>query len=81
MVWTSMGMSLPYLSDSWIYKPTMETIYWKANEHAVVVVGIEGSNVVIADPMGGKIKRYSISLFEQRYNYFGKKALYYYESI
>lgn len=81
MVWTSMGMSLPYLSDSWVYKPTMETIYWKANEHAVVVVGIEGNNVVIADPMGGRLKRYSISLFEQRYNYFGKKALYYNESI
>lgn len=81
MVWTSMGMSLPYLSDSWVYKPTMETIYWKANEHAVVVVGIEGNNVVIADPMGGRLKRYSINLFEQRYNYFGKKALYYNESI
>lgn len=81
MVWTSMGMSLPYLSDSWIYKPTMETIRWKANEHAVVMVGVEGENVVIADPMGGRFKRYSISLFEQRYNYFGRKALYYYENI
>lgn len=81
MVWTSMGLSLPYISNSWIYKPTMETIYWKANEHAVVVVGVEGNNVVIADPIGGKLKRYSITLFNDRYNYYGKKALYYYENI
>ena len=77
MVWVSMGLSVPYISTSWIYKPTMEIIYWKANEHAVVIIGIEGENVVIADPIGGKIKRYSKSLFEERYNYYGKKALYY----
>lgn len=32
MVWTSMGLSLPYISDSWIYKPTGEKINWKAGE-------------------------------------------------
>lgn len=77
MAWTSIGLSLPYISTSWVYKPTMETIYWKSNEHAVVIVGIEGSNVVVADPIGGKIKKYSKSLFEERYNYYGKRALYY----
>jgi len=77
MVWTSMGLSLPYISTSWIYKPTMEVIKWKANEHAVVMIDATDSSVVIADPMGGKLKTYSRSLFEQRYNYFGKKALYY----
>lgn len=77
MVWTSMGLSLPYISKSWIYKPTGETIKWKANEHAVVMVGASDSSVVIADSIGGKLKTYSRSLFEQRYNYYGKKALYY----
>ena len=77
MVWTSMGLSLPYISQSWIYKPTMETIYWKAGEHAVVMVGADNSSVVVADPIGGTLKTYSRSLFEERYNYFGKKALYY----
>lgn len=76
MVWTSMGLSLPYISKSWIYKPTMEIISWKANEHAVVMIDATSSTVVIADPIGGKIKSYSRSLFEQRYNYYGKKALY-----
>ena len=72
IVWTSIGMSLPYISTSWVYKPTMETIYWKSNEHAVVIIGTEGENVVIADPIGGKIKRYQKSLFEDRYNFYGK---------
>lgn len=78
MVWTSMGLSVPYISDSWIYKPTMETIYWKAGEHAVVIVSYSGGDtLIVADPIGGKLKSYSVSLFEQRYNYFGRKALFY----
>ena len=77
MVWTSMGLIIPYISDTWIYEPTMETISWKANEHAVVMIDASDNNVVVADPIGGKLKIYSRSLFEQRYNYFGKKALYY----
>ena len=77
MVWTSMGLSVPYISESWTYKPTMETIYWKAGEHAVVIVSYYRDTVIVADPIGGKLKSYSASLFEQRYNYFGRKALYY----
>lgn len=79
MAWTSMGLSLPYISKSWIYKPTGEVISWKANEHAVVIVGVNNSSIVVADPIGGKLKTYSKCLFEQRYNYYGKKALYYNE--
>ena len=77
MVWTSMGLSVPYISQSWVYKPTMETIYWKAGEHAVVIVSYNENTLIVADPIGGKLKNYSVSLFEQRYNYFGRKALYY----
>lgn len=77
MVWTSMGLSVPYISTSWIYKPTGETISWKAGEHAVVLLSYHGDTVIIAAPIGGKLKNYSKSVFEQRYNYFGRKALFY----
>lgn len=77
VVWTSMGLSLPYISSSWIYKPTEEKINWKAGEHAVVIIGYNDSQVIISDPIGGTIKYQSRSLFENRYNYFGEKALYY----
>ena len=77
VVWTSMGLSVPYISSSWIYKPTGEKISWKANEHAVVLIGYNDNYVIISDPMGGQIKYQSRSVFEQRYNYFGRKVVYY----
>lgn len=77
LVWTSMGLSVPYISDGWIYKPTMETIYWKAGEHVVVLVSCHNDTLIVADPIGGRLKNYSVSLFEARYNYFGRKALFY----
>ena len=80
MVWTSMGLSLPYISSSWIYKPTGEKIDWKAGEHAVIIIGYNNNQVIISDPMGGRIKYQSRSLFESRYNYFGKKAVYYWKN-
>ena len=77
MVWASMNMAAPYISKTWIYKPTGETIGWKANEHAMVIVDVKDNNVIVADPIGGSLKSFSISLFEQRYNYYGKKVIYY----
>lgn len=77
MVWTSMYLAVPYISQSWIYEPTGETIYWKANEHAVVIIGYTEDKVIISDPIDGKAKYQSKSIFKERYNYYGKKALYY----
>ena len=77
IVWTSMSLAAPYISKSWIYEETGETIYWKANEHAVVLIGTTPDKVIISDPIGGKIKYQSLSIFKERYNYYGKKALYY----
>lgn len=77
LAWTSMGLSTPHISTSWIYEPTGETIYWKSGEHAVVIIGYTTDKIIISDPIGGKIKYQSLSLFRERYNYFGKKALYY----
>lgn len=77
LAWTSIGLSTPYISTSWIYEPTGETIYWKSGEHAVVIIGYTTDKIIISDPIGGKIKYQSLSLFRERYNYFGKKALYY----
>lgn len=77
LVWTSMYLAAPYISTLWIYEPTGETVYWKANEHAVVIIGYTPDKVIIADPIGGTMKYQSLSIFKERYNYYGKKALYY----
>lgn len=77
VVWTSMNLAVPYVSRSWIYKPTGETISWKAQEHAVVLVGYNDDNVIISDPLSGTYRYQSRSVFESRYNYYGKMAVYY----
>lgn len=77
VVWTSNSLSVPYISKTWIYKPTMEKISWKAHEHAVVLIGYNENEVIISDPIDGKIKYQNRSTFESRYNYFGKKVIYY----
>lgn len=77
VAWTSISLAIPYISKSWIYKPTMEKIDWKANEHAVVLIGYNDNSVIISDPASGTIKYQSRSIFESRYNYFGKRVVYY----
>ena len=77
VVWTSNSLAVPYISRTWIYKPTMETISWKSHEHAVVLIGYNNNEVIISDPIDGRIKYQNRSIFESRYNYFGKKAVYY----
>lgn len=77
IVWNSMYLAIPYISTSWVYEITDEKIEWKANEHTVVIIGYTKDKVIIADPLGGQLKYQSLSIFRERYNYFGKKALYY----
>lgn len=77
VVWVSMNMAVPYISTSWIYKPTGEKISWMANEHALVVVGYNQNQVVVSDSLTGSIRYYNKSVFESRYNTYGKRAVYY----
>ena len=77
IVWTSMNLTMPYISNSWVYKPTGEKINWKAQEHAVVIVGYNDNSVIISDPLRGQIRYQTRSTFESRYNYYGRLAVYY----
>ena len=77
LVWVSIDMLEPYVSATWKDKETDELIKWSANEHAVVIVGFDENNVMVADPLQGSVVSYSKQLFADRYTYFGMKALYY----
>ena len=68
IVWVSMNMAVPYISTSWIYKPTGEKISWMANEHALVVVGYNKNQVIVSDSLTGSIRYYNKGVFESRYN-------------
>ena len=77
LVWTSTNLSKPYISKSWTYKDTGETIKWISGEHAVVVIGYNDSQIIVSDPYTGTIRYFDKELFKSRYNYLGKRALYY----
>lgn len=77
VVWSSMGLSVPYYSNSWIYKPTNEKINWLANLHAIVVIGYNTNQVITTDSLTGTVRYFDKATFESRYNAFGKRALYY----
>ena len=77
VVWTSLNLKLPYISKTWIYKPTNEKISWSSGEHVVLLVGYNDNNVIVSDPSTGTIMYYDRSTFENRYNYYGKRAIYY----
>lgn len=76
MVWISYNLTVPYISASWIYEPTMEKIEWKSGEHVVVIIGYNSKQVIVSDPYSGNVKYFNRSTFENRYNYFGKKNIY-----
>ncbi len=77
MVWTTIGNISSRTYESWIYRKTNEIIYWKENEHAVVIIGYNDRQVIVSDPYTGRITRYNRETFKENYNYMGKRAVYY----
>lgn len=77
IVWNSMNLSLPRITNSWIYRNTGEKINWLADLHALVVVGYNDNQIITSDSLTGTIRYFDRWTFENRYNAFGKRALYY----
>lgn len=77
IVWTSMDLGIPHYSNTWIYKPTGETINWLADLHAIVIIGYTKDQVITTDSLTGTVRYFNRQIFENRYNAFGKRALYY----
>lgn len=77
MVWTTINNLPSRISSIWIYRPTGEKIYWKENEHAVVIIGYNDEQVIVSDPYTGRTTRYNRQTFKENYNYMGKRAVYY----
>lgn len=77
IIWTSINLKNPYVYKSWIYQPTGEIITWKNYNHAVVVIGYTEDEIIVSDPINGKIKSFNKQKFINVYNYMGKRAIYY----
>lgn len=77
-VWTSIRLAKPYISNkSWICKENDTKITWKAPFHSLVIIGYSKDYVVVSDPDLGSIYDYDRKKFEEAYDFFGKRALYY----
>ena len=76
IVWATINMIEPYISSTWLDKNNNE-VNWIANEHALVVIGYNKDNIVVSDPYTGSIRYYDKDLFISRYNYLGKRAVWY----
>lgn len=76
VVWATIGMVEPYISSTWTDYDG-EKVSWIANEHALVVIGYDENNIIVSDPYTGSIRYYNRNLFISRYNYLGKRAVWY----
>ncbi len=76
IVWATINMIESYISSKWL-DSSGKTVEWKANEHALVVIGYDSNNIIVSDPYTGSIRYYDRSLFISRYNYLGKRAVWY----
>ena len=77
MVWTTINLSKPFISTTWVGYETGDTIKWISGEHALVIFEVEDSQVVVSDPYTGTVRKLDQKTFESRYNYLGKRAIYY----
>ncbi len=81
-VWISINCQIPKIANyTWIDKKTNKTIIWKQPFHSVIIIGHTKDKIIVSDPHEGKIKEYDKIKFEKAYNFFGKRALYYKETI
>lgn len=79
-VWASIDANKPAISEkSWIDRKTGNKIFWKKPEHSLVVIGYSKDKVVVSDPDKGCIREMDRNSFEESYNFFLKRALYYEE--
>lgn len=79
-VWASIDAKNPSISDkSWIDRKTGNKILWKKPEHSLVVIGYSKDKVVVSDPDKGCIRELDRNAFQEAYNFFQKRALYYEE--
>ncbi|WP_163970637.1 C39 family peptidase [Oceanobacillus halotolerans] len=74
MAWTTIEQKETYHSDTWTDR-NGNTIKWYTNEHAVVITGIDGDNVLVHDPHTGKAEAYNRGLFEKNWVSMGKRAV------
>lgn len=76
-VWASSYQRTPTKCNTWIHKESGKTITWYCNFHSLVVIGFSLNKVIVSDPLTGTIVKYDRNRFEQAYDFYGRRAIYY----
>ena len=76
-VWASSYQRTPTKCNTWTHKASGKTITWYCNFHSLVLIGATSSKVIVSDPLTGTIVNYDRTKFENAYNFYGKRAIYY----
>lgn len=74
MIWVTIGMDHVVYRQSWRLS-NGGICKWPAGEHAVILIGYDGTYVYINDPYTGKEKKYKYDVVANRYNSLGKRAV------
>ncbi len=75
LVWGTIGMEEPCVSDTFLLEGTGESFQWIYPMHCLVLVGYDGENYFFNDPMEGKGIAYPRDKVERAYEGLGKQAL------
>lgn len=74
MAWTTIEQRQTFHSATWMDDAGNE-IRWHRYEHAVVITGTDGANIIVNDPYTGKEEYYNRELFERNWTSMGKRAV------
>lgn len=76
MVWVTINLTDPFISATW-YAESGREVKWISGEHTMVIFSVDDNRVVVSDPYTGTIRYFPVEVFQKRYNYLGKRAIYY----
>lgn len=74
IVWATMNMAEPSLIATW-YDRYGNKVKWIAPEHAFLLTGYTGTDVIVNDPYTGKRQIYSKDTFKSRWESMGSQAV------
>lgn len=76
-VWVAMDGISTYYYRSWIDELSGKTIYYPAEFHSLVIIGFNKRQIITSDPSVGAVRYFDRENFENSFNFFGKRAIYY----
>lgn len=76
-VWVAMDGISAYYAYTWTDELTGKTILYPAQFHSLVIIGFNQYQIITSDPSVGDVRYFNRYYFENSFNFFGKRAIYY----